>query len=124
MQTQTETTARTKPAKRVGGRFTKQPTEAWQFTTADLDYLRRLTARMVAIGAWERTERVTMDTVNGEAIEADYWYLSVWSGDDDARPAIERHDGMYFLTAGDGTELARGKTIASVTKRFARALSA
>lgn len=114
MQTNTAPTKRT-------ARFTKAPAEAWQFTLADVEYLTRLTKRMVALGAWDSAERVTVDkTDDGENVQADYWYISPWQSD--GRPAIEHHDGMYFLTGDDFTVLAKGKTVGAVTKRFARAL--
>jgi len=55
MRTQTATA----PTTPRTGRFTKKPVEVWHFTPGDLEYLHRLTKRMIALGAWESVERWT-----------------------------------------------------------------
>jgi hypothetical protein len=112
MQTQTDTATRTKPAK---------PASVGLFTKADLDYLRRLTARMVAIDAWESAKRFTAR--EGDLV-SDAWLITPWGGDYGSPPEIAREcDGAYTLYDGNLNLLAKGKTIQAVTKRFARALA-
>lgn len=84
--TDTTTTARTKPAKLAS---------AGLFTKDDLDYLRRLTARMVALGAWDGAKRFT---ARDAGMVSDAWLIMPWGGDFGARPEIARECGRTACT--------------------------
>ena len=41
-----------------------KPAADWQFTPTDLEYLKVLTERVIAIGSWDGAERITTDEVD------------------------------------------------------------
>jgi hypothetical protein len=96
-----------------------KPTADWQFTPTDLEYLKVLTERMIAIGSWDVAERITtdeVDTVAGASIQFDAWFFASRGGIDG--PSIERHDnGTYYLMDGASFAIiAEGKTLKDVLR--------
>ena len=93
----------------------------WQFTPTDLEYLKVLTERVIAIGSWDGAERITtdeVDTVGGALIQFDAWCFASSEGDGIDGPSIERHDnGSYYLMDGASFAIiAEGNTLKDVLR--------
>ena len=98
-----------------------KPAADWQFTPTDLEYLKVLTERVIAIGSWDGAERITtdeVDTVGGAPIQFDAWCFASSEGDGIDGPAIERHDnGSYYLMdSASFAIIAEGKTLKDVLR--------
>jgi hypothetical protein len=61
-----------------------KPAADWQFTPTDLEHLKVLTERVIAIGSWDGAERITtdeVDTVGGAPIQFHAWSFASPGGD-------------------------------------------
>jgi hypothetical protein len=93
------------------------PFSCHKFSAADLDYLNRLTARMVAGGDWSYIQRFA--NFPAEHGRVDVVAITL-SGSDIPSYSIERHsDGMYCLMNIHKSEVIKmGRTVQAVTKGF------
>jgi hypothetical protein len=105
----------------TAGATASKPAADWHFTPTDLEDLKVLTERMIAIGSWDVAERITtdeVDTVGGAPIQFDAWFFASPGGDGVDGPSIERHDnGTYYLIDGASFAIiAEGNTLKDVLR--------